>query len=240
VLWAVLNGRLGLEFVVVFSLVLFWSVAALMVYMAFFRAYHRARLAYRGSRAALYQPSIELALMEEPLDVVAAALAPRRVGDADIAQEVAVEAMRHLEGAPYETLRMACFRHGFAARDVEELRSSNRHKRGRALDRLGVLRPPQASEEILSVLAAQPLDLKLVALRSLAAIGDRAVLPRLVEEADRLPPPLLPRMASLLFEFGPAGRSSVVELVNRHPREFPPAAVADILRQLASDFESAA
>ncbi|MDE2491981.1 MAG: hypothetical protein KGM24_14130 [Elusimicrobia bacterium] len=207
--------------------------------MALFRAYHRTRAHYRERRAALYRPGIEAALMEEPADAVCAILRPRRWGDADIVQEVMVEAMRHLEGGAFETLRQAALRLGLSERALRDLRARDRHRRGRALDRLGVLRPAEAVPAILSVLDEQPLELKLVALRALAALGDHTVLPRLVREADALPPPLLPRLISLLLEFDAPGRRAAVDLINRHPRAFPPSAVRDILRHLSVDFGTA-
>lgn len=222
------------------SLFLFWLVIALAVYMVLFRAYHRLRDRYRESRAAVYRPAIELVLMEEPFDAVLAALRPRRPGDGDVIQEVMLDSMRHLQGPPFETLRDAARRLGFVDANLRGLNASGRHARGRAIDRLGVMRLPEAVGPLAVRAEREDLELKLVALRSLAAIGDPACLPVFVTAAETIPPPLLPRLASLMFEFGKPGRAAVVEIVNRNPRLFPPLSVRDILLQLAQDYETSA
>ncbi len=229
VVWALTEGRFSLGFVVVASLLLLAAVILLSAYMLAFRSYHAARARYRAGRAALYRPAIEQVLMEEPLDAVVATLRPRRWGDLDIVQEVMIESMRHLEGPPFETLKQAADRLGLVEKDIAALHSPNRHRRGRAMDALGVMRPNRAVPALIAALDREPLDLKLVALRALAAIGDPAALPVFLAEADRLPPTLLPRLISLVFEFHAAGRRTATEIINNHARSFPPAAVRDIL-----------
>lgn len=217
------------------TLVLAWIVLVLFVYMLVFRLYHALRGRYRAGRAALYEPAVELALLEEPLDRVVSAFRPRRLGDAGVVQEVLLAAMQHLKGAPFETLRQVAFRLGLIERNLRALKSRDRHARGNAMEALGVMRAPQGIVGILDVLRLESLDLQLVALRALAAIGDPAVLPYVLEAAGGLPPPLLPRAASLLLEFGPPGRKAVAELVNRHAASFPPRVLRETLQQLAEE-----
>jgi hypothetical protein len=239
VVLAITEGKFSLRFVIVSSIVLLCAVILLASYMILFRAYHKARSRYRAGRAALYHPAIEQVLMEEPVDAVVATLQPRRWGDLDIVQEVMIDSMRHLEGPPFETLKTAAERLGLIEKDIEALRSPNRHRRGRAMDALGVMRSPLAIPELLASLDREQIDLKLVALRALAAIGDPSVLPAFDAEADRLPPTLLPRLISLVFEFRAVGRRTATAIINRHAKSFPPAAVRDILLELAADFEAA-
>lgn len=239
VVWAITEGRFSLRFVVLSSLFLLGAVILLTGYMLAFRAYHRARLHYRAGRAALYRPAIEQVLMEEPLDAVVATLRPRRWGDLDIVQEVMIDSMRHLAGPPFETLKQAADRLGLVEKDIAALRSSNRHRRGRAMDALGVMRSPRAVPALLAALDGESLDLKLVALRALAGIGDPSVLPAFLAEADRLPPTLLPRLISLVLEFNAEGRRAATEIINRRSRSLPPIAIRDILMQLAADFQDA-
>jgi hypothetical protein len=236
--WSATASRFSLRFVIVASLVLLLAVILLSVYMLVFRGYLRLRRAYRASRAALYRPAIEQVLMEEPLETVVATLRPRRWGDLDIAQEVMVESMRHLEGPPLEALQKAADRLGLVEHDVAAMRSSNRHARGRAMDALGVIRSTSAIPALIDALEREPLDLKLVALRALAAIGDPSALPAFLAASDLVPPTILPRLVSLAFEFNAPGREVAREIINRHPTSFPPAAVRDILMEFASDFEA--
>lgn len=236
--WSLAQGNASLQVVVVSSVVLFAIVVCLAGYMLGFRAYHRLRREYRERRAALYRPAIELVLMEEPYQTVLAALRPRRASDSEIAQEVAIESMRHLEGAPFETLSRACGDLRWVDDDLRALRERGRRRRGRAIDALGVMRAKRAIPELVAALGREDLELRLVVLRALAAIGDPAALPALVDESDRLPRPLLPRLVSLVFEFGSEGRAAAAEIVNRHPRDFPPGAVKDILTQFAAELET--
>lgn len=235
-----LKARPSLGTVVAVSLSLLWLVIALALYMLLFKLYHAARARYRAARARLYSPAVELALMEEPIERIEAVLRPRRWGDADIAQEVLSEAMRHLQGPPFDALRAAALRLGFIARALDALRARSPHRRGRAMEALGLMRAPEAVPALIRALFSEGLELKLTALRSLAAIGDPQALPAFLQAADSLPPPLLPRLASLVLEFGPAGRDAARELINLHPRAFPPGVVADLLKELAQDFGEAA
>ena len=233
------KGRFSLHLVIVASLLLAWSVILLAFYMVAFRAYHRLRARYRNSRAALYRPAIELVLMEEPYERVLETLRPRRWGDADVVQEVMIESMRHLAGPPFETLRRCALDLGLVAQDIATLRSGGRHRRGRAMEALGIMHSREGVPGLVAALDKEPLDLRLVALRALAAIGDESALPAFVAQADRVPRPLLPRLISLTFEFQEPGRRAAAEIINKYPQALPPAAVRDILLQFAADYETA-
>lgn len=234
---AAAQGRFSLQFVVLVSLLFFWIVVGLSAYMLAFRTYHRLRERYRARRRSLYGKAIEAALMEEPLDAVTEALRPRRPGDADIVMEVLVEGMRHLKGPPFELLREAAFRLGLIERELKALRAWSKHRRGRAMEALGLTRSPQAIVGVLDTLDQEPLDMRLVALRTLAAIGDPIVLPYFVKAAGKLPPPMMSRLASLMLEFGPAARPAIAALVRASPQAFPPRVLKELLAEVAAELE---
>ncbi len=225
-----------MAFVIVATIVLLLIVLAMSAYLLILRARIRLRSRYRAGRAALYRPGIEFVLMEEPYGAVLEALRPRRWGDDDIVQEVMVESMRHLEGEPFETLRRAAGDLGFVADNERRLDSRDRHRRGHAMERLGLLRAKKAVPRIVELLLVEKMDLQLVALRALAAIGDPSVLPHFVAVAGRMPPGLLPRTASIMLEFGAPGRDAVRELMNLRAADFPEASVPDLLKSLAQDW----
>jgi hypothetical protein len=231
--------RLSLLMVIYMSIVFFWLVVALFVYIGLFKTYHTIRRAYREERRALYQDGIEKVLMEEPLDQIVDFFRPRRWGDLDIVQELLVESMRHLKGAPFDTLREAALRLGMIDHNLRRLRSRSHHTRGHALEALGLLRASQAIVAIIDILDGETQDLRIVALRSLAAIGDPAALPYFVKACDGLPAPLLMRVASLMLEFGPVSHKSVARLINAHPEAFPPRILIQILKEIALDLEEA-
>lgn len=237
VITAFLHGRLGLEFIVVSTLILFWAVALLTVYMLGLRGYVRMRLAYRNARRRYFHHGIELALAEADHDQITAALRPVLPGDSRIAQEVVVEAMRHLEGAPFVALRNAIVELGFVEQNLRDLHSPRRHRRGQAMDRLGVYRDEESAPALLEALANESLDLKLVALRALAAIGNPAFLPRFQQEALRLPPPLVPRLLSLMFEFGDPGKLAVSSFLRENPRLLASASIRASLQLIGVDVE---
>ncbi|MBI3288375.1 MAG: HEAT repeat domain-containing protein [Elusimicrobia bacterium] len=238
-LWAVgivAEGRPSMGFVIVTTIVLLGIVLVMSAYLMVLRAYINFRARYRARRGALYAPGIELVLMEEPYEAIRDALRPRRWGDGDIVQEVIVDSMRHLQGAPFELLRRAAVEFGFIGENLRALRSWDRHRRGHAMERLGLLRDRQAVPHILALLSAETLDMKLVALRALAAIGDHETLPHFLAAAERMPPGLLPRTASMMLEFGAPGRDAVRELLNHRSGDFPAASVPDLLRELSQDW----
>lgn len=235
----VIVGRPSLGFVIVATIALLWLVLAMAAYLVVFRAYHRARREYRSRRLAAYQPAIELVLMEEPHAAVVAALTPRLAGDGDCVQELVTENMRHLSGPPFETLRRASVELGFVDDNLRALRSWDRHRRGHAMERLGLLRCEEAVPGLVRALAREDLDLKLVAMRALAAIGDPAALPPILDAAAALPPGLLPRLASVMLEFGAPGRDAVRELMNRRAADFPQASVPALLKELSQDWGAA-
>lgn len=232
----VAEGRPSMAFVIVATIVLLMIVLAMSVYLLVLRAWIRLRTRYRAGRAALYRPAIELVLMEEPYEAIREALRPRRWGDGDIVQEVMVESMRHLEGEPFETLCRAARDLGFVADNERGLGSRDRHRRGHAMERLGLLRAHNSVPRIVELLVGERMDMQLVALRALAAIGDPSVLPHFVAVAGRMPPGLLPRTASMMLEFGVPGRDAVRELLNLRAADFPDASVPDLLKALAQDW----
>jgi hypothetical protein len=236
VLGAVIVGRPSLGFVIVATVAMLALVIGMSAYLVIFRAYHRARREYRERRLAAFQPAIELVLMEEPYSAVLEALRPRLSGDGDIVQELITENMRHLQGPPFETLRRAAVELGFVRDNLRALRSWDRHRRGHAMERLGLLRSKEAVPGLVEALSQEDLDLKLVAMRALAAIGDPSALTRILQAAESLPPGLLPRLASVMLEFGAPGRDAVRELMNRRAGDFPSASVPLVLRELAQDW----
>lgn len=235
---AALHAQFSLAFVVWTSIGLFWIVILLAIYMLFYRTYYNLSRRYEKSRKALYDPAVEKVIMEEPLSEIIAILRPRRWGDEWIVQGVILEAARHLTGPPFLTLQSVSEQLGFLARDMRELGSRNAHKRGRAMEALGIMRCAEASGKLRELLLSEPMNLKLVALRALTAIGDPAILPSFISVSDLLQPSVMVRLASLMLEFGRPGREAIVSLVNRHPEGFHPRALAELLRELASNMES--
>ncbi|MEK7389319.1 MAG: HEAT repeat domain-containing protein [Elusimicrobiota bacterium] len=233
---AAIEGRPSMGVVILASIALFFLVLAMAVYLIFLRAWHRLRHDYRRSRAVLYEPAVEMVLMDEPYEKIREALRPRRRGDADIVQEVVTQAMRHLQGPPFETFRRVSLELGFLRDNLEALKSWDRHRRGHAMERLGFLRSSQAVDPLVALMDRESLEMKLVAMRALAAIGDPRALPPLVAAALQVPPGLLPRLTSMILEFGPPGREAVLELINRRPGAFPTSATRDLLRELAQDW----
>jgi hypothetical protein len=209
-------------------------VAVLFLYMGAFRLYHRGRAAYRARRRKVFAPAIELVLLEEPYEKVLAALTPRYPGDLDVVQELIVEHIRFLQGAPFDTLRRCAQGLGIFSKNLERLSSRRRLVRGRAMDVLGVLKSKEAVVLLSEGIEAVPLDLKLVALRSLAAIGDPLALPAFTKAADTVPPAMLVRLVSLMMEFGPASWPWIHILLSRHRESFPPRVLAQVLKELAA------
>lgn len=232
----VAEGRPSMAFVIVSTVVLLWIVLTMSAYLIVLRCWIRLRKDYRERRAALYRPAVELVLMEEPYETVLAALRPRRWGDGDIVQEVIADSMRHLQGYPFTILCRAAAELGFIDDNMRLLRSLDRHRRGHAMERLGLYRAADATPAIVTLLEKEELDMKLVALRALAEIGDPKALPHFVTVARAMPPGLLPRTASLMLEFGAPGRDAVRELMNARAEDFPATSVPDLLKELAQDW----
>jgi len=237
VLTIIATARPSMAFVIAVTILLLFVVLAMSAYLLILRAALRQRLRYRARRAELYRPGIELVLMEEPYELVLAALRPRRWGDGDIVQEVMFESIRYLKGPPYETLRRAAMELGFVAVNLSHLYSRDLHRRGHAIERLGLLRAETAIPRLFELILVDRMDLKLVALRALAAIGDPSVLPRFMSLTDRLPPALLPSAAALMIEFGDPGRNAARELLTLRKAEFPTASIPTLLALLAQEWE---
>ena len=229
-----LQGRPSLQFVILASMALFWIVVLLTAYMTLFRAYHHVRFLWRRRRRAAFEPGVEKVLMEEPLDAVVEAFRPRLPGDADIALEVMTDNMRHLLGAPLETLREAARKLGFVDLCVRRLGRPGRVRRGRAMEALGLMRALEARDQLVAAAYRERTDLKLVALRSLALLRDPADLPHFVKVSDSLPPAMLVRMASLMMEYGGAARPFVADMITRHPSAFTPRVMKLMLAESAA------
>ncbi|HAH06640.1 MAG TPA: hypothetical protein DCM05_08970 [Elusimicrobia bacterium] len=234
------TGRLSILLIIYMSIVFFWAVVALFVYIGLFKAYHRLRRKYRERRKAVFRLGVELTLMEEPYEKIVEAFRPRRLGDLDISKEVLVDSIRHLTGDPQRALLRVAGDLGFVEHTLRRLKAGSRHTRGRAMEDLGLLHCSQAIVAILSIMDQESLDLKIVALRSLAAIGDPAALPYFLRAADTLPPTLIPRLASLMLEFGPKSHPYVQQLINQHGDEFPSLLFEELLKELAAGMKAPA
>jgi hypothetical protein len=228
-----LQGRFSLQVVVFATVILFWIVVLLIACMLGLRGYYYARARYRASRRKVYEPAIEMVLMDEPQDKVVDALAPVRWGDADIVQDVILDSMRHLEGPPLVSLQAAATKTGLMDRNLRLLHSRNKLKRGRAMEALGIMRAHPAMLAIIALLPKLPRDMKLVALRSLSLIGDPFALPYYEREAESLPPTMLPRLASLMLEFGPAAQPFIKKLIRERPEAFPRRVMKLLLGEVA-------
>jgi len=228
-----LRGRFSLRFVVLTTMVLFWIALLLIIFMVLLRSYYHARDRYRASRRKIYEPAIDLVLTEESDSTVMEALAPRRWGDSDIVQDVIIDSMKHLDGPPFFSLQAAAMKLGIMDRNLKALNSANKLWRGRALEALGIMRAQPAMLAIILLLPKQSRDMKLVALRALALIGDPFALPYYEREAETLPPAMLPRLASLMLEFGPASQPFIRTLINDRPEAFPPRVMKGVLGEAA-------
>ncbi len=228
-----LQGHFSLDMIVFTTIVLFWIVAILITYMLLLRSYYYLRARYMASRRKLYEPAIELVLLDEPQEKVLDALAPKRWGDREVILRVILDSMRHLEGPPFDSLQAACFKLGFMDRALKQLSSRNKLRRGRAMEALGIMRAHPAMLAIIMLLPKQPRDMKLVALRSLSLIRDPFALPYYEREAETLPPTMLPRLASLMLEFGPPAQPFIRTLINDRPEAFPPRVMKLLLQETA-------
>ncbi|MBI5622242.1 MAG: HEAT repeat domain-containing protein [Elusimicrobia bacterium] len=226
--------RSSLMLVIYLCFLLFGSVVILALYIFCLKAYHRLRRGYRDERKKFFQQGIELLLMEEPFEAVLAAFQPVRPGDVDIVQELILHSMRFITGPPFDILRKVAHKLGIIERNLKLLSSMDRHARGRAVENLGIMRATQAIVPILGMLKRESNDIRMVALRSLALIRDPRALPYFHHAAKDLPPPLLPRVASIMLEFGPRANSHLVRLVETHRSVFPPLMLEELLRELAA------
>jgi hypothetical protein len=227
------KGRFSLQVVVYASVLLLCLVTVLMAYILAYRAWMSLRQAYRRRRRQLYEPAVAMVLMEESPEAVLEAFKPRRWGDEEIVLEVMLDSMQHLSGPPFELMQKIAMRLGLVELCLKDLRARSSLRRGRAMEALGLLRAPQAIVALLDILKNEPMDLKLVALRALAQIGDPAVLPYFLDAAETLSPAMMVRLASLLLEFGPPGRAALATLFNRRPEAFPPRVMQLILQEAA-------
>jgi len=224
-------------YVIYASIGIFWLVLALFAYIVCLRTYHAVRGDYRDQRKRYFRKGVELVLLEEPLEAVLEAFRPLRPFDTGISFEVMLESMRQLKGSPFETLREAAFRFGFMDGCLTRLRSRDRHERGKAMEALGVMKAEGAIVQIIDILETERLDLKLVALRALASIGDPVTLPYFVKTAQLLPPAMLTRVGSLMLEFGQPAVPHVQKLINMHPGAFAPRVLEEMLKIVAIDIE---
>jgi hypothetical protein len=226
--------RSSLTFVIYLCFILFWAVILLALYVFCLKTYHRLRRDYRDRRKKHFQQGVEAVLMEEPFEDILKAFQPSRPGDLDIIQETILDSQRFITGPPFDVLRKVAHRLGIIERNLSSLRSLDRHKRAHAVESLGVMKATQAIVPLLEMLKTETNDVKLVALRALATIRDPRALPYFHHTAKSLPPPLLPRVASIMLEFGPIAHPHLYKLVDEHRSVFPPLMLEELLRELAT------
>lgn len=230
---------LSLRLLAAANLALCAGVLALFAAVLAFEAISRARARYRDSRRKAYEDALLGALAGTDPAALAAALAPRRPGDAGVVEESLLAVMRRLRGPQFERLRETALRLGLFERNLRALHSPRRHQRVRAMRALGVLRAKQAVAPLLAGFEAESLELKRVALKTLADIGDPTAVPHFVAAAYALPRVEVVPLAAMLLRFGPPGRRGVQTLVARFPASFPPRVMMEVLRQAAAGPEAA-
>lgn len=207
------------------SLVLFFgSLAA--------GAVSRARAARRNSRRKAYEDALSSALAGG--GELSAALEARFPGEEGLVDEALLSVLRKTEGAGAGLLREAAARRGLVERKLRELSSPRRQERARAMQALGLLKAKQAVAPMLTAFEGEPLELKLVALKALADIGDPGAVAYYVSAAYMLPRYMVVPLASLLLRLGPPGRRGVQTLIARFPSSFPPRVMMEVLREAAA------
>lgn len=215
------------------NVALFAAVAAAFVGALLIKAFRRVEARARRYKRKEYEGAVTAALAEPAPESLAAALAPRRRGEADVAEEALLAVLREARGPQAQRLREAALRGGVYERNLKALQSSERGERVRAMQALGTLRAKQAVAPILTSFEGEELDVKLVALKALADIGDPGAVPYFVSAAYFLPRVMVVPLAAMLPRFGPPGRRGVQTLVARFPASFPPKVMMDLLRQAA-------
>ncbi len=220
-----LKGHVSLQFVVLTTMFLFWTAALLILFMLMLRLYYLARRRYINSRRPIYEPAIELALTEEPQEKISAALKVRRWGDTEVVSEVLLEAMRHLTGHPFKLLQTAASELGLIEFNLRLIHSRSKLRRGKAMEALGIMRAQPGIKALASLLPELTMDMKLVALRALALIGEPSALPCFMSTSHSIPQAMLPRLASLMLEFGNPALPYIQDLIKEHPKAFSPASL---------------
>ncbi|MBI3553176.1 MAG: hypothetical protein HY077_11825 [Elusimicrobia bacterium] len=229
-----LKGRFNLQFIVLTTVILFWVVLVLILYMLLTRLYYHFKRRRMDARRKLYDPAVELVLTEAPLPEIIAALRPKEAGDEEVVEEVILDAMQPLTGGPFEALQAAAVELGFVERNLRALKARSRFRRSQAMETLGIMRVKPAIAAIGALLPAEALGMKLVALRALALIGDPQALPLLERTADSLPPAMLPRLASLMLEFGEPAKPFIEGLIRNHASSFTPRIMKILLKETAA------
>jgi hypothetical protein len=234
ILGRAVKGEFNLRFIVLTTVVLFWIVVALISFMLLMRLYYHVKRVRMDKRRKVYEPAIELVLTEAPQADIVEALRPRKSSDMEVVQEVILDSMQPLVGGPFDALQAAAFELGFRDRALKRLKSRSKFKRSQAMEALGIMRAKDAIGQIGKIIPDQTLDMKLVALRALALIGDPSALPLLLDTADSLPPAMLPRLASLMLEFEGSAAPYIKKLIDSHSASFPPRILKLLLAQAAA------
>lgn len=193
----------------------------------------RARATRRSARRKVYEDAVSAAL--GGAGELAAALETLGPADEELVDEALLGVLRRTEGAGSGLLREAAVGRGLVERKLKDLSSPRRQERARAMQALGLLKAKKAVAPILTAFEGEPLEVKLVALKALADIGDPGSVAYFVSAAYVLPRYMVVPLASLLLRLGPSGRRGVQTLIARFPASFPPRVMMDVLRQAAAD-----
>lgn len=226
---------LSARLLVAANLALGAAVAAIFVGAVALNAFQRARARSRRYKRKEYEDAMTAALAAPAPEALAAALSPRRGGEAEVVEEALLAVLRDARAPQAQRLREAALLGGLYERNLRALRSPERGERVRAMQVLGALRAKQAVAPILTSFDGEDLDVKLVALKALADIGDPGAVPYFVSAAYLLPRVMVVPLAAMLPRFGPPGRRGVQTLVARFPASFPPKVMMDLLRQAAAE-----
>ncbi len=166
-------GTVGKDLIIATVLVLFgWAAAMALVALAL-RWSQQIRARAQARREEHWQPLVEDFVLEgRPLPSI-------RDRDLDTVLDIVLRYADTLRGPEADRIIAFLEDDGYVALALQDLGSRSRWKRARAAERLGRMRSPRAVPFLITAMQDESDDVRVVAARALATIGDARAIPSL-------------------------------------------------------------
>jgi HEAT repeat protein len=219
--------------------------AAMILYKALLE-----RLAiYKLRRRSAFEQAVWALLADQPPP--ADALQPQRLGDAEVIEDMLIEAMAAVEGPVQFNLIRAAEEAGLVDRRIRHARERRSHAQAEALDRLGRLRSKRAVPLLLELLAGDDALARRMAAGALGRIRDSEALLGLTYALRSAGPSELRAVSQAILSLGAAaapglllelnvpgpGRARAVDLLGEMRMTAAWPNLADLLRNSSDPIE---
>ncbi len=205
-----------------------WGVGGVLTILFLFIVANKAVREMRERRAAALRRALEpriLAYLNGKEERLGPQLGHGSRFERGVVEEILLDHARFLKGSTRSRITAACEELGFVQNRVAQLRAGRWWKRAEAAEKLGTMKSPKATPELIVLMRDASPDVRMRAARALGQLETRTSVKPLVEALLDPNRWSALRIADILAGMGPEAADELVEIFPTLPRRARAAAV---------------